>query len=188
VSESARENARLAVEGERVLRALEQEEAAVAAAVTEVELKAQPWLARASDLLAEPDPGPTSFLVEEMMVDQAIAAVVGRWKTTKTYALLDLAISVVTGQPFLGRLEVARPGPVVLVLEESGRKALWRRLDSLTRGRAIGRDALADLHYAANEGVKLDDLEWQDALIAAGRTIGPRLFILDPLARLKRAR
>lgn len=144
------------------------------------------WLERASDLLAEPDPGPTPWLIDELIVDQAIVAIVGKWKTTKTYALLDAAISVVTGTPFLQRHEVANPGPVIVVLEESGRKALWRRLDSLSRGRAIDRDALGDLHYAANQRVKLDDLEWQQALLDAGTAIRPRLIIFDPLARLKR--
>jgi hypothetical protein len=143
------------------------------------------WLERASVLLAEPDPGPTPFLIEDIMVDQSITAVVGRWKTTKTYALLDAGISVVTGKPFLGRLTIPKAGPVVLVLEESGRAALWRRLDSLCRGRAIERDTLAELHYAANKGVKLDDAGWQNELVDAGKDIKPRLFIFDPLARLK---
>jgi hypothetical protein len=147
--------------------------------------KPQLRLEQASNLLAEPDPGPTPFLIEDMVVDQAIVAIVGRWKTTKTYAMLDGAISVVTGQPFLGRLAVPDPGPVVLVLEESGRAALWRRLDSLCRGRAIDRDALADLYYAANQGVRLDDAGWQKELVDAGKALRPRLFIFDPLARLK---
>ncbi len=73
----------------------------------------------------------------------------------------------------------------MLVLEESGRAALWRRLDSLCRGRAIDRDALADLFYAANQGVKLDDAGWQNELVDAGKALRPRLFIFDPLARLK---
>jgi AAA domain-containing protein len=144
------------------------------------------WLERASDLLAEDDPGPTPWLVRGVIVDRAITAAVGRWKTTKTYALLDIAISVVTGLAFLGRHIVPDPGSVVLVLEESGRQALWRRLDSLCRGRAIDCDALADLHFAANRRVKLDEAEWQQDILAAGKELQPRAFILDPLARLKR--
>jgi hypothetical protein len=99
----------------------------------------------ARDLLAEPDPGPTPWLVQDLIVDQALTAVVGRWKTMKSYALLDIAISIVTGTPWLGRLPVktkpmrphSLPYAVVLVLEESGRTALRRRLDSLCRGRGL---------------------------------------------------
>ena len=43
------------------------------------------WLVRGSDLLAEPDPGPTPWLVDGLIVDQALVAAVGRWKTTKSY-------------------------------------------------------------------------------------------------------
>jgi hypothetical protein len=142
-------------------------------------------LERASELLAEPDPGPTPWLIDQLAVDQALIAVVGRWKTTKSYALLDATISILTGEPFLGRVEVPEPGPVILIIEESGRKALWRRLDSLSRGRAIDRDRLHDLHFAANQRVRLDDLGWQKELLDAGRELRPRLIVLDPLARLK---
>ena len=63
------------------------------------------WTIDAADLLAEPDPGPTPWLVEGLMVDQAIVACVGRWKTTKSYGMLDLEISIATGRPAFGRLE-----------------------------------------------------------------------------------
>ena len=95
------------------------------------------WLFRASDLLDEPDPGPTPWLVENLITDVALVALVGRWKTTKSYGLLELLMSVATGEPAFGHLAVPVPGPVVYVCEESGRRALWRRLDALCRGRAI---------------------------------------------------
>lgn len=106
------------------------------------------WLIDAADLLAEPDPGPTPWLVEDLIVDQALLAAVGQWKTTKSYGLLDVAISIVTGRPAFGQLEIPEPGPVVFVIEESGRAALWRRLDALTRGRAIPREELRGLHLS----------------------------------------
>ena len=157
------------------------------------------WLENAGALMAEPDPGPTPMLVEDLMVDQALTAVVGRWKTMKSFALLDISISIVTGTPWLGRLSVKTqpmgrqsiPCPVVLVLEESGRTALRRRLDSLCRGRGIAPvdapDALEYLHYIANRRVKLDDGGWQNELVAIGKDLGPALFGLDPLARMKSA-
>jgi AAA domain len=143
------------------------------------------WLIDAADLLAEPDPGPTPWLVENLIVDQALLAAVGQWKTTKSYGLLDVAISIVTGRPAFGQLEIPKPGPVVFVIEESGRAALWRRLDALTRGRAIPREELRGLHLSANARVKLDDREWQKRLLEAGQRIRPRLFVFDPLARMK---
>lgn len=147
----------------------------------------KPWLFTGRDLLSEPDPGPTPWLVENLIVDQAITACVGRWKTTKSYGALELGVSIATGEPAFGRLAIPQPGPVVYVCEESGRAALWRRLDALCRGRAIDRDRLDLLFLAANARVKLDDVGWQDELVAQGRDLQPRAFIFDPLARMKAA-
>jgi hypothetical protein len=143
------------------------------------------WLVDAADLLAEPDPGPVSYLVEGLIVEAALTAAVGRWKTTKSYAMLELAISIVSGRPAFGELAIPAPGPVVFVIEESGRAALWRRLDALSRGRAITREDLRGLLLAPNERVKLDDADWQARLIDLGQRVQPRLFIFDPLARMK---
>ena len=55
-------------------------------------------LERGSDLLAEPDPGPTRYLVDGLIVDPAIAVVIGGWKVAKTYVQIELALAVVTGR------------------------------------------------------------------------------------------
>lgn len=148
--------------------------------------EAKGWLLDAADLLAEPDPGPTPWLVEDLIVDQALVALVGRWKSTKSYGLLDVCIAIATGRPAFGALAVPQRGPVVFVNEESGKRALWRRLDSLCRGRAINPEELRGrLHVAANARVKLDDPGWQNDLLDLGRELRPRLFAFDPLARMK---
>jgi hypothetical protein len=146
------------------------------------------WLLDAADLLAEPDPGPVPWLVEDLIVAQALVAVVGRWKTTKSYGLLDICISIATGRPAFGGLRVPEPGPVVFLNEESGRAALWRRLDSLCRGRAINPEEVRGrLYVAPNVGLRLDDPDCQRELLALGEDLRPRLFVFDPLARFKRA-
>ncbi len=143
------------------------------------------WLVDAADLLAEPDPSPTPWLVEGLIVDQALTAVVGKWKTTKSWGMLELGVSIATGRRGSASAAVAEPGPVVYVIEESGRRALWRRLDMLCRGRGIAPDELrGGLLLAANERVKLDDREWQERLLGLGKR-APRAFIFDPLARMK---
>jgi AAA domain len=144
------------------------------------------WLLDAADLLAEPDPGPTPWLVDGLIVDRALIACVGRWKTTKSYALLHLCIAIATGRPAFGAFDVATPGPVVFANEESGRAALWRRLDALARGSAIEPEQLRDrLMVATNARIRLDDPGWQDELVSMGQDLQPRLFALDPLARMK---
>jgi RecA-family ATPase len=156
-----------------------------AAAVEDSAAPAEPaWFERASDLLAEADPGMTPFLVAELVVDGALCAVSGPPKVSKTWLTLELAVSIVSGQPAFGRFGIQQ-GPVLLILEESGRAALHRRLGALARGRAIAPAELAELHFAANRRVRLDDLEWQKRLTEAVQRIEPAAVVLDPLARLK---
>lgn len=144
------------------------------------------FLESAADLLAEPDPGPTPFLVEQLLVEQAIAAVQGAPKVGKTWMSLELAVSIVTGLPAFGQFEVLQ-GPVVMILEESGRAALHRRLGALARGRAIKPDQLRDLHFAANRRVRLNDQGWRDRILSDTAKLKPRLISFDPLVRVKGA-
>ena len=146
------------------------------------------WLLDGADLLAKPDPGPTAWLIDQMIVEGALVACVGKWKTMKTWVMLDLAISIATGRAAFGKYEIAHPGLVVYVIEESGEAALQRRLGALCRGRAIDPCELSgNLFISANRGVKLDDREWRRTLLATCDGIRPRLVVFDPLARMKEA-
>jgi AAA domain len=148
---------------------------------------ARDWLIDAADLLAEPDPGPTPFLVEGLIVAQAIVAMVGRWKTTKSYGLLYLLMCIALGEPAWG-LTTGNPSTIVYVCEESGRAALWRRLDALCRGYAYDPERLRErLYVAANARARLDDPGWQAELLGIGRDLQPAFFGFDPLARMKAA-
>lgn len=146
---------------------------------------ASSWLTSAGDLLLEPDPGPVPYLVDRLLVDFAVSVMVGTWKAAKTWALIELAISVVTGRLAFEEYEVPAAGPVILVMEESGRAAFHRRLDRLRRGYALVPDELDDLHFAANLGVRLNEASWQNRLLDAAVELRPRVVMLDPLARLK---
>ena len=72
-------------------------------------------------LLSRGDPGPTPWLVENLIVDRAITAVVGRWKTTKWYGVLDICIALRPAAR-VRRFEIPEPGPVVFVNEDRARR------------------------------------------------------------------
>ena len=143
------------------------------------------WLERASDLLAEPDAGPTPFLVDQLLVDRCLGATQGAPKIGKTWVVLECGIAIATGRPAFGRFEIPQTGPVIVILEEAGRAALHRRLDALARGNAIDREELAGFHFAANRRIRLDDPGWQNDIVDAAKEIKPRAVLFDPLARLK---
>jgi hypothetical protein len=145
------------------------------------------WLTDAADLLGRPDPGPTRWLVNGLIVAGALVAAVGRWKTMKSYVFLHIAVCVATGRPVFNRFDVPDPGPVVFVMEESGEDALQRRLDALCRGYAIDREELRGrLLVSTDRRVKLDDPGWQARLLATVER-EPRMIVFDPIARMKAA-
>ena len=109
--EDALEDARALLErtdgSEHPLRAVLAE--AVEETTTE-EAKASPatqaphhWLRSGRDLLEQPDPGPIDWLVEELLVEQALGVIQGHYKAGKSWLALELGAAIVTGRDALGR-------------------------------------------------------------------------------------
>ena len=76
----------------------------------------------------------------------SITAVVGRWKTTKTYGMLDLSISVVTGKPFLFAVI---SGAIPKARSSNARRAV--PADDLPIG--VLSDQVVDEHVLGDDGV-----------------------------------
>ena len=55
--------------------------------------------------------GGVSWLVDEWLPDKSITFLVSPPESYKTWILLDLAVSVASGTPFLGRYQINSPGP-----------------------------------------------------------------------------
>lgn len=60
----------------------------------------------------------------------------------KSYTLCDLAIAVATGTPWLGAIDVASPGNVVLALAEEDTAEVRRRLYAVAEARRMTRDEM----------------------------------------------
>jgi AAA domain len=65
-------------------------------------------------------------------------------KAGKTWAALDLAVSVATGQPWLDHFACPNPGPVLVFLGEGGERATVRRIEAIATNKAVDPDQLAD--------------------------------------------
>ena len=145
------------------------------------------WLVRASDLLAEPDPGPTPMLVDGLIVDRSLAAIVGTVEARQ-----DMGAARARHLDRDGVARVRRPGspeprpghphPGGI---RTGRAPPAPRRTRPRKGDRPG--APPDLHAAANQRVRLDDPDWQKRLAEAANELEARAVFLDPIARLRRA-
>lgn len=119
------------------------------------------------------------WLVKGVLVDQAPAVMGGPKKALKTTLLVDLVLSLGSGEPFLGRFEVPRKRRAAIISGESGEHTLQEtaRRVALAKGiRLRDADVLWDF--------RLPQLSVEDELVALGQGLGAyeaEVVIIDPL-------
>lgn len=133
------------------------------------------------------------WLIDEAWVDRSVGFISGRSKSYKTWMALDLALSVVSGAPFLGRYPIRRTGPVLLVQEEDPTPVLQDRLRLIGKSKdMLPKATLTDdmlhieypdypLHIINLQGF---NLQVEDKVAQIRRMIAeinPVMVILDPL-------
>jgi hypothetical protein len=122
------------------------------------------------------------WLVEALWPQQAVGFIGGPPKAGKSWLALDLAISVATGAPFLGR-KVLKTGPVLFFLGEEFLGDVCLRADRLLAGRRLGRrDLGARLSFTENVPCLELEAPRRELGLAASEE-KPVLIILDPLER-----
>lgn len=154
----------------------------LAAISAEVNAEARPALEfiRFADLAAEVDAeGPRQWLIEGIWPAGDYGVHAAAAKAQKTWNSVDLAVSVATGTPWLGRFPIGTPGPVLMFYGEGGRHGIVRRVRAVLRERGIEDDDvpielciraphLSNEQHLAEFGVKVTQAR-------------PALVILDPL-------
>ena len=149
-----------------------------------------PGLICAADLAGKPVPE-RRYIVREIIPDNTVSNLAGDGGLGKSLLAIDLAVSVVMGQPWLG-FETTR-GPVIFLSAEDDLDEIHRRLIDVAEAKGVRLEDLVDL--------KIMPLAGRDAVLAgfdkAGtlsrrplwdqlRTIveehHPKLVILDTLA------
>ena len=127
--------------------------------------------------------GPPTWLVEGLWPADAYGVLAAEDKAGKTWAALDLAVSVAAGAPWFGRFGCPNPGRVLVFLGEGGERALLRRLRAIAAHKHVDLDQLA-----ASRTLRLclhvprlrsgEDLSQVQAELAERPA---RLVIVDPL-------
>jgi hypothetical protein len=135
-----------------------------------------------------------TWTVQDWLPDQTIAMVVAPPESYKTWLLLDLAVSVASGEPFLGMFPVVNQGPVLIIQQEDFAGQTAQRLE-VVRYNKLHQDApqLDDedmvlsipqtlpIYLHPDRKLKFDDPKALAGLEAGIKELKPALIIIDPL-------
>lgn len=140
-------------------------------------------------------PSKLEWQVEDSWINRSVGFISGRSKSYKTWIALDLALSVVSGRPFLNTFITGKTGPVLLIQEEDPTAVLQERLrligkhkHMLPTAEYFPSDKILHLDfpdyplYTINlQGFNLQATEKVDQVRRLIAQLNPALVILDPL-------
>ena len=123
------------------------------------------------------------WLVEQLWCTNSVGVIGGAPKCAKTWLGLDMALSVATGTPCLGKYAVPEPGPVLVYLAEDARRVVGERIEGMARHRGLDIDQVA-IYAITASALRLDHDRDQTRLWETAQWLRPKLLVLDPLVRL----
>ena len=88
--------------------------------------------------------GEPRWLIQGLWPADAYGVLAAQEKAGKTWAALDLAVSVACGRPWLDHFTCPTPGPVLVFLGEGGERATVRRIEAIAIAKGVDPDQLAD--------------------------------------------
>ena len=88
--------------------------------------------------------GEPRWLIQGLWPADAYGVLAAQEKAGKTWAALDLAVSVATGRPWLDHFACPNPGPVLVFLGEGGERPTVRRIEAIAASKGVDPDQLAD--------------------------------------------
>ena len=123
------------------------------------------------------------WLVEELWCTNSVGVIGGAPKCAKTWLSLDMALSVATGTPCLGKYAVPEPGTVLVYLAEDALVVVRERIEGMAWHRGLDLDRV-EVHVITASVLRLDQERDRMRLWETTRRLRPRLLVLDPLVRL----
>ena len=87
---------------------------------------------------------PPTWLIRDVLTQGAVGFIAGQPKSFKSWAGLDMALSVASGQPFLGHFSVETPGPVLYIQEEDSAPLIKARVGKVWPGKIADKLSMDD--------------------------------------------
>ena len=133
------------------------------------------------------------WLVKNWLVDKSVTFMVSPPESYKTWLLLDLAVSVAMGAPFLGMFETTRQGSVFVIQQEDAPAALVERISLITQKKLgmipyeeddmMHAFTIPDLpiYFHTSRKLKFGDLNILKDIEEHIDAMRPKLILIDPL-------
>lgn len=125
------------------------------------------------------------WLVSSLWGRAAVGILGGPPKCCKSWLALDLAVSVASRTPALGRFAVEDPGSVMLYMAEDAAAVVKARLTGLCHHRGLRLEGLP-IDVITAPSLRIDRAADQERLARTVSRAAPRLLVLDPFVRLHR--
>jgi RecA-family ATPase len=138
---------------------------------------------KAKDLMIQSEQ--QAWLIESLWGDAAVGIIGGAPKCCKSWLGLDMAVSVASGTPCLGKFQVSVRGKVLIFLAEDAAHNVRARIEAICAHRNLNINDL-DLYVITAATMRLDLETDQQMLTKTLDSLRPKLLILDPLVRLHR--
>jgi hypothetical protein len=139
---------------------------------------------RASELPLQP--ADQRWLIQGLWAREGVGLIGGNPKLGKSWLGLEMAVSVSSATPCLGRFEPAARGPALLYMAEDAIPDVRARLEALCRHHGVDLEAV-DIFVITAPSLSIDRAADQQRLKATVASIRPHLLLLDPLVRLHQA-
>ena len=134
-----------------------------------------------------------SWLVSDWLPDASITFLISPPESYKTWILLDLAVSVSAGVPFLGSYQVNSTGPTLIIQQEDSHSGLTDRL-ALIVEQKLGLNAKVDgdvwqvpsipdlpIYIHPSRMLRFDNKKVIEELEKQIEIIKPKVIMIDPL-------
>jgi len=135
------------------------------------------------------------WLVEGFWMRRSHGIVAGEPKSFKSVLTLDLAVSVASGESFLGQFPVLEKGPVIIVQNENADWIMKDRLEKIITHKGLVGNVesrknniihvtfppILPLHFINQQGFLLNDEKHQEILEKYIEEVRPLLVMFDPL-------
>ena len=134
-----------------------------------------------------------SWLVDDWLPDKSITFLISPPESYKTWMLLDLAVSVSAGVPFLGRYLVNKPGPTLIIQQEDSHSGLTDRLALIVEQKLNALPKLGDdewtvpaipdipIYVHPDRQLRFDNPKVLEEMEKQIATLKPRVIMIDPL-------